>query len=98
MNLKISAPLTDTYYDDLKTFNDSANISKTFGYNFDASDYSAEAGAIASVLAEKLPMINSGDVEDVDVAVEELVSALQAAGIDDIIAENQKQLDAYLAQ
>lgn len=98
MNLKILAPLTDTYYDDLKTFNDTANISKTFGYNFDASDYSAEAGAIASVLAEKLPMINSGDVEDVDVAVEELVSALQAAGIDDIIAENQKQLDAYLAQ
>ena len=43
-------------------------------------------------------MINSGDVEDVDVAVEELVSALQTAGIDDIIAANQKQLDAYLAQ
>ena len=98
MNHKIPAPLTDTYYDELKTFNDTANISKTFGYSFDASDYSAEAGAIASVLAEKLPMINSGDVEDVDVAVEELVSALQTAGIDDIIAANQKQLDAYLAQ
>ena len=98
MNHKIQAPLTDTYYDDLKTFNDTANTSKTFGYSFDASDYSAEAGAIASVLAEKLPMINSGDVEDVDVAVEELVSALQTAGIDDIIAANQKQLDAYLAQ
>lgn len=98
MNHKIQAPLTDTYYDDLKTFNDTAKISKVFGYSFDASDYSAEAGAIASVLAEKLPMINSGDVEDVDVAVEELVSALQTAGIDDIIAANQKQLDAYLAQ
>lgn len=98
MNLKIVSPLTDTYYDELKTFNDTASMSKTFGYSFDASDYSAEAGAIASILAEKLPMLNAGEVEDVDAAVAELVSALQEAGMDDIIAANQEQLDAFLAQ
>lgn len=98
MDLKVVAPLTDAYYDEMKAFNDSAAKSKAFGYSFDASDFSAEAGAIASVLAEKMPMINAGEVEDVDAAVAELVSALQAAGIDDIIAANQEQLDAYLAQ
>lgn len=98
MKTKIVAPLTDDFYDELKTFNDTSDMSKTFGYSFDASNFSAEAGAIASVFAEKLPMINAGEVADADAAVAELVEALQAAGMNEIIAENQKQLDAYLAQ
>lgn len=98
MNLKIVTPLTDSYYDDLKTFNDSAKKSLAFGYSFDGADYSAETGAISSVLTEKMPMLNAGQIADADAAIAELVSALEAAGINDVIAANQKQLDAYLAQ
>ncbi len=98
MKQKIVAPLTDSYYQDLADFEASAQKSKCFGYTFDAADYSAEAGAISAVLQEKLPMLNAGMVPDVDAAVDELVKALEDAGINDVIAANQEQLDAYLAQ
>lgn len=98
MKQKIVAPLTDSYYEDLQAFEDSAKKSVCFGYSFNAENYSAEAGAISSVLEEKLPMLNAGMVADVDAAVDELVKALEDAGINDVIEENQKQLDAYLAQ
>lgn len=95
---KAVAPLDDSYYDELIAFDSNAKKSLSFGYSFDASDYSAEAGAISAVLQEKLPMLNAGMVEDVDAAVDELVKALEDAGINDVIAANQQQLDAYLAQ
>lgn len=95
---KAVSPLDDSYYDELIAFDNNAKKSLSFGYSFDASDYSAEAGAISSVLQEKLPMLNAGMVEDVDAAVDELVKALEDAGINDVIAANQQQLDAYLAQ
>ena len=97
MKQKVVAPLTDAYYEELKQFNDNAHVSKNLGYVFDASAFSAEAGAIASILEQKLPIINCGSVADVDAAVDELVAALKRAGIDDVIADNQRQLDEFLA-
>lgn len=95
---KIVSPMSDSYYSNLTAFDSAAKKSLCFGYSFDASDYSAEAGAISSVLQEKIPMLNAGMVEDVDAAVDELTKALEDAGIQDVIAANQAQLDAYLAQ
>ena len=93
----VVAPLTDEYTAELKTFNDEAAKAKSFGYQFDASEYSTEAAAISSVLTAELPQLNAGQVEDVDAAVDQLVADLQDAGIDTVIAGNQEQLDAYLA-
>lgn len=93
----IVAPLTDEYVNDLEAFNDSAVVSKAFGYAFDAEAYSTQAAGISAVLAEQLPLLNAGQVEDVDAAIEKLVADLQTAGIDEVIAANQEQLDAYLA-
>lgn len=95
--LKVVAPLTDSYPADTKAFENEAKMSLTFGYDFDGSAYSAEAGAIASILEQKLPALNAGAVADVDAAVDELVAALNAAGMADIIAANQASLDAWLA-
>jgi putative aldouronate transport system substrate-binding protein len=95
--IKIVAPLTDSYPADTKAFENEAKMSLTFGYDFDGSAFSAEAGAIASVLEQKLPALNAGAVADVDAAVDELVAALNAAGMADIIAANQAALDAWLA-
>ena len=92
------APLDDNYYDDLVEYENSAKRSLCFGYSFDASDYSAEAGAISSKLQEMLPALNAGMVADVDAAVDELVAALEDAGINDVIEANQAQLDAYLGK
>ena len=79
-------------------YENSAKRSLCFGYSFDASDYSAEAGAISSKLQEMLPALNAGMVADVDAAVDELVAALEDAGINDVIEANQAQLDAYLGK
>ena len=97
MNRKIVAPITDSYYEDLQAFEDSAALSLTLGYTFDNDGFGAEAGAIAAVMAEKLPMLNAGMVSDVDAAADEFVKALEQAGINDTISANQEQLDAFLA-
>ena len=44
-----------------------------------SSSVGAEAGAIAAVMAEKLPMLNAGMVSDVDAAADEFVKALEKA-------------------
>ncbi len=98
LDLKIVAPLTDSYYEDVVAFENSAKKSTAFGYTFDAADYSTETSAISNVLQEKLPMLNAGQVQDVDKAVDELVAALKTAGIDDVIAANQAAFDAFRGQ
>ena len=95
---KALAPLTDDYYVNAEALEKAAVKSACFGYSFDASDYGTEAGAISAILQEKLPMLNSGMVADVDAALNDLISALKGAGMDDVIAANQKQLDAYLGK
>ncbi|MBQ8933467.1 MAG: ABC transporter substrate-binding protein [Lachnospiraceae bacterium] len=94
----VLAPLTDSYIDDLKAFNEEAKRSKAFGYSFNAEMYPTEAAAISAVLQEKLPMLNAGQISDVKAGVDDLVASLEQAGINDVIAGNQEQLDAYLAQ
>ncbi len=93
----IVSPLTDDYVSELEAFNSSASTSKAFGYAFDAEAYSTQAAGISAVLAEQLPLLNAGQVEDVDAAINQLVTDLQTAGIDEVIAANQEQLDAYIA-
>lgn len=97
-DLKVLAPLTDAFYADADALEASAEKAACFGYSFDASDYGTEAGAISAVLQEKLPMLNAGAVADVDKAVDELLASLEAAGINDVIAANQEQLNAYLGK
>ena len=98
MKRVVVAPITDQYYDELKKFNEESRTSVAFGYSFNADQYPTEAAAISAVLQEKLPMLNAGQVSDVHAAVEDLKAALDQAGMNDVIAGNQEQLDAYLAK
>ena len=68
-----------------------------FGYSFDASPVSTQVSAVSTVIAEYMPSLECGVVEDVEASVEEFRAALNSAGIDKIIAENQRQLDEWLA-
>lgn len=95
--LKIVSPLTDSLYEDRAAFDAASKKSKSFGYSFDASAFSAEAGAIASVMLEYMPTLNAGEAADLEKELEDFNAALVAAGINDIIEANQEQLDAYLA-
>lgn len=93
-----AVPNGDDYLEKVEEFNKDVPTSKSLGYVFDVTNVSAEAGAVSNVIAEHLPRLQSGNVENVDAAIEEFVNALDKAGMTAIIEENQKQLDAYMEQ
>ncbi|RTE11453.1 ABC transporter substrate-binding protein [Paenibacillus whitsoniae] len=75
-------------------FNKSALKSKALGFTFDASAVKTEYAAVASVVTQyKLPL-ETGSV-DPEKTLPEFIAKLKSAGIDKIIAEKQKQLDAW---
>lgn len=73
-----------------------AKPSLALGFTFDASPVADQVTACSNVWAQYyLPLIN-GEV-DIDEVLPVFQQALHDAGIDDIIAEKQAQLDAWLA-
>lgn len=91
-------PYTEDWYNSLDAFKtENAKISQAFGYVFDTSSVRTQVAACSSVIAEYNPSLQCGMIEDVDSHINDFVSKLKDAGIDDIIAENQKQFDAWRA-
>lgn len=97
METLTATPNTDDYPERVKKFNEGVQSSAVLGYSFDPAEYSAEAGAISNVVAEYLPRIQAGQVEDVDAYLAEFLDKLDAAGYSDVIAGNRAQLDTFLA-
>lgn len=99
--LEIAAmqPATDSYFDELKAFNDSAVVTSSFGYTFDASEYQNELANCNAVVTEYISDLMYGEIaeDELDAYLEKFNSELEIAGINEIIAENQKQFDAWLA-
>lgn len=92
------SPFTEEYYTDLQNYAiDNCEVSKSFGYYFDISNIKTQAAAVSSVINEYGPSLACG-VVDVDTKLPEFIQALKDAGIGDVIAENQKQFDAWLAE
>lgn len=85
------------YYDQLKQANADAQQSKAFGCQFDMTGVSDAVSACTNVVSQYGDAIKGGAVEDMDAAVAQFQSALKDAGIDEIIAEKQAQLDAFWA-
>ena len=73
-----------------------AHTSKAHGYKFNASELSTEQATVKSVISKYLTQLEYGTV-DLDTTYPEFLDALDKAGINKIIEENQKQLDAWLA-
>lgn len=71
---------------------------KDFGYNYDTSAMTNQLIAVNTVLDQYLPSLENGSVENVEEVYEQFIAALETAGINEIIADNQAQLDAWLAQ
>ena len=70
------------------------------GYMFDDTDFQTEASVISSVISEYTPTLQNGlcgSEEETLAYLDEFVNALDAAGMNDAIAANQEQLDAWLA-
>lgn len=92
------APFTEEWYDTVDQYSaENAVVSQAFGYVFDSSSVRTQVAAVSSVVQEYNPGLMCGVQEDVEGRVQEFISALKKAGIEDIIAENQRQFDEWRA-
>ena len=76
--------------------NRKAATSPVMGFVFDTSPVSTEYTALANVLSQYLPGLLCGNV-DPETEIPKLNKAMESAGLGNVIAEKQKQLDAWLA-
>ena len=98
-NQCLSIPLETemtTYYTDMLDAPNHAKFSEAMGFVFDSSPVYDQMAACTSVVAEYRGALLYGLV-DVDSYLEKFNEELKAAGIDEIIAEEQKQFDAWLS-
>lgn len=75
-------------------FNKKAKHSKALGFGFDPTPVKTEYAAVSNVITQYKMPLETGSV-DPEKVLPEFISKLKSAGIDKIIAEKQKQLDAW---
>ena len=80
-----------------KEENTTAWKSKAFGFTFDSSSVKSQYSAVNNVINQYKPGLICGSL-DPETELPKFISALEAAGINDIIAAKQEQLDAWLAE
>lgn len=91
-------PNTEEYYDQLKVYSmEEALVSNALGYTFDTTGVKTQIAAVTSVIDTMKPMLECG-VADVETELPNFINALKEAGIDEIIAENQRQFNEWLNQ
>lgn len=95
------APADLEQYTMLTDFNefvsDESKQSVALKYTFDYSELASKYAAVSAVISQYTGAIACGAV-DPETQIPAYIKALEAAGINDLIAENQKQLDAWLAE
>lgn len=93
----VMAPLDETYYDQMREFNDSiTTVSNALGYAFNSDTVSTQYAAVNDVITQYESVLGMGVVDPED-TLDTFLSALDAAGINDVIAENQAQYDEWRA-
>ena len=88
------------FKDQLAAFNaevSESNTSRYLGYCFNSEPVKTQFTAVQNVITTYRNSLECGAV-DPDVMLPEFLQALEAAGINDIIAANQKDLDAWIAE
>lgn len=83
-------------YEQYKKFNDSADRSAALGFSFDSTPVKNEVAAYNNVIKQYTGAIYSGSVDPVT-TIPKFNEALKAAGMQKVIDEKQKQLDAFIA-
>jgi putative aldouronate transport system substrate-binding protein len=83
-------------WDKFKQFNSTAIPSPALGFTFNADPVKTEVGAIANVIKQYDRSLGTGSVDPAKI-LPEYQAKLKASGLDKVIAEKQKQLDAFLA-
>jgi putative aldouronate transport system substrate-binding protein len=85
-----------TLWSDMDNFNKSATKSRAFGFVYDPSNVKSEVAACTNVLNQYRTGLEFGALNP-DTSLPEFRQKLKDAGIDKIVKEKQKQLDAWVA-
>ncbi|MBD2869093.1 ABC transporter substrate-binding protein [Paenibacillus arenilitoris] len=83
-------------WEEMKEFNSGAIKSKALGFTFDSTSVKTEFAAVSNVMSQYRIALECGAL-DPKKALPEFIAKLKDAGIDKVIAEKQKQLDAWAA-
>lgn len=92
-------PVTEENIDECMEIGKNAKISPLLGFSFDTTTVSTQISNVTNAIAEYVPPLAVGIYDDaeIDAQLEKLNTALDAAGIEEIIAEHQRQLDEWRA-
>lgn len=82
---------------DTEEFNDIALMSVAFGFNWNSEDVMTEITACSNVKAKYENALFCGAL-DPATTIPKFVEELKDAGVDDIIAEKQRQLDEWRSE
>jgi putative aldouronate transport system substrate-binding protein len=75
----------------------SATTSPLLGFNYDTTKMQAQITAIQNVMSQYINDLNTGTVDPTS-TIKKMDAALKVAGYDQVLADMQKQYDAFLAQ
>lgn len=84
-------------WDKFKQFNSSAKASPLLGFNFNAEPVKTELAAIVNIKKQYFPLLETGKGDPNEV-LPQMTSKMKAAGLDKVLAEMQKQVDAFKAK
>ncbi len=94
---KVSMLDTETFnqWDEVKALNEKAVASPILGFSVDTTPVYDELSACVAIFTEYRPILMTGTADPAD-TVATMMDAMRAAGFDDIIAEFQAQIDAWV--
>ncbi len=90
---------TADYWDKLQAHNNWAEYTAGFGFMWDSTEYATQITALNNALETYRAFLSTGTVkpDEVEATIAQLNDALYAAGLEEVIAAKQAQLDAWLA-
>ncbi len=84
----------DDIYEKYQEFDDRAVQAQNFGFSFNGDDFKTEVAAIGNVYSEYIPALITGSV-DPEEYLPKALKEFEAAGIDTLIDEMQRQYDEW---
>lgn len=84
------------YVDEILVQNENAIVSPAMGFSFDNSKVADDIAACQAIFNEYKGIIHTG-TGDVEANVAAMMDAMRDSGFDEIVAEVQAQLDAWMA-
>ncbi len=94
-NMKAAPGYSTNYFAKIKEMNQTATARPNAGFVFDKEPVANQIAAVSNVVAEYHETLITGQNANVDQLVDEFVAALKSNGMDEIVEEAQRQLDAW---